>query len=119
MTKHLASILVALAILLSACGQLSGQILTLKTADPAVSVAFLLLPPAPPVPPIEPQILPTITPTPCELVIKGNIAADGTRIAHSPGQANYESTIIDESKGEKWFCTLEEAVAEGWRAAQR
>lgn len=118
MKQHLASILVALSILLAACGQLSGDVLTLKSADPAVSIAFKLLP-APPVPPIEPQILPTITPTPCELVIKGNIAADGTRIAHSPGQANYENTVIDPAKGEKMFCTIEEAVAEGWRAAQR
>lgn len=116
--KRITALLLATLLLLAACGQLSGDVLTFKTADPNVALSFKLLPPAPPVT-IEPSVLPTITPTPCELVIKGNIAADGTRIAHSPGQANYGNTVIDEAKGEKWFCTIEEAVAEGWRAAQR
>lgn len=73
----------------------------------------------------EPSLMPTVTETPlgtatpCDPVVKGNIAADGTKIAHSPGQANYDNVVIDEAKGEKLFCTLEQAKAEGWRAAQR
>lgn len=74
---------------------------------------------APPIPTIEPVLMPTVTPTPCEPVIKGNINSAGEKIAHSPGQANYANVVIDEAKGEKLFCTLDEAIAEGWRAAQR
>ena len=47
--------------------------------------------------------------------IKGNIGSSG-RIYHVPGTAAYEKTRIDESKGERWFCTEEEAQAAGWRA---
>lgn len=47
--------------------------------------------------------------------IKGNISNAG-RIYHVPGSAYYEVTRIDESKGERWFCTEAQARAEGWRA---
>lgn len=116
----LATLVFVMALALSACGQLTedGTGLLFRTADPRLNIGFRLLP-APPIPPIEPVVLPTITPTPCDPVIKGNIASDGTRIAHSPGQANYNTVVIDESKGEKLFCTLDEAIAEGWRPAQR
>ena len=40
--------------------------------------------------------------------IKGNISANG-HIYHVPGSSHYDATIIDESKGERWFCTEEEA----------
>lgn len=50
--------------------------------------------------------------------IKGNISGNG-RIYHVPGSDAYESTKIDESKGERWFCTEEEARAAGWRPARR
>ena len=51
--------------------------------------------------------------------IKGNIASDGERIYHLPGQQYYGVTVITESKGERWFCTEAEAVAAGWRASKR
>lgn len=51
--------------------------------------------------------------------IKGNIGSAGTRIAHSPGQRDYAATVIDEAKGERWFCTAAEAARSGWRPAQR
>lgn len=54
-----------------------------------------------------------------EAVIKGNIASDGERIYHVPGQENYDITVITEAKGERWFCTEAEAIAAGWRKAQR
>ena len=47
--------------------------------------------------------------------IKGNISGSG-KIYHMPGSAAYDKTRIDESKGERWFCTEEEARAAGWRA---
>jgi len=51
--------------------------------------------------------------------IKGNINARGDKIYHVPGQEHYEITRIDESRGERWFCTEEEAVKAGWRRARR
>jgi endonuclease YncB( thermonuclease family) len=48
--------------------------------------------------------------------IKGNINGEGARIYHVPGTSSYDDTRIDESKGERWFCTESEARAAGWRA---
>lgn len=48
-------------------------------------------------------------------LIKGNISDNG-HIYHVPGSPSYSSTKIDESKGERWFCSEEEARAAGWRA---
>ncbi|MBB4000906.1 thermonuclease family protein [Aureimonas pseudogalii] len=50
--------------------------------------------------------------------IKGNISGSG-RIYHSPGQENYAGTQIDVARGERWFCSAEEAKAAGWRPAGR
>jgi micrococcal nuclease len=50
--------------------------------------------------------------------IKGNISSGG-QIFHVPGQRDYCRTVIDLSKGERWFCSEAEAVAAGWRAALR
>ncbi len=46
--------------------------------------------------------------------IKGNISKNG-RIYHVPGSTWYEQTRINTSKGERWFCSEEEARAAGWR----
>jgi hypothetical protein len=35
-----------------------------------------------------------------------------------PGQHYYYKTQIDASKGERWFCTEQEAIAAGWRKAK-
>ncbi len=52
--------------------------------------------------------------------IKGNISfATGNKLYHLPGMEDYESTIIDPTKGERWFCTEQEAIAAGWRKAPR
>jgi len=47
--------------------------------------------------------------------IKGNISKGG-RIYHAPWSPWYAKTRIDTSKGERWFCSEDEAVAAGWRA---
>jgi micrococcal nuclease len=52
-------------------------------------------------------------------VIKGNIASDGEKIYHVPGQQYYDVTTIDESKGERWFCDEPAAVDAGWRRSRR
>ena len=50
--------------------------------------------------------------------IKGNISySGGQRIYHVPGQHYYNDTRISAGKGERWFCTEEEARAAGWRKA--
>ncbi len=49
--------------------------------------------------------------------IKGNISSDGERIYHMPGDVYYDETVINESKGERWFSSPEEAEAAGWRKA--
>jgi len=48
--------------------------------------------------------------------IKGNVNSKGDKIYHVPGMSSYGATKIDESKGERWFCSDEEAQAAGWRA---
>ncbi len=51
-------------------------------------------------------------------LIKGNISASG-RIYHMPGGKHYDRTRIDESRGERWFCTEAGARAAGWRRTRR
>jgi len=51
--------------------------------------------------------------------IKGNISSKGERIYHVPGGRFYERTRIDTSKGERWFCSEDEAKAAGWRRSRR
>ncbi|MFT6407133.1 MAG: endonuclease YncB(thermonuclease family) [Arenicella sp.] len=51
--------------------------------------------------------------------IKGNISGN-RRIYHTRwGSRSYSKTRIDVSKGERWFCSEEEAEKAGWRAAKR
>jgi micrococcal nuclease len=50
--------------------------------------------------------------------IKGNISFEGDKIYHTKGSADYNDVQITTSKGERWFCTLEEAIANGWRPAR-
>lgn len=50
--------------------------------------------------------------------IKGNIGYEsGEKIYHLPGQEFYNETTINPGYGERWFCTEEEAIANGWRKA--
>lgn len=58
----------------------------------------------------------TIPTTGCR--IKGNISRSGAQIYHVPGQQDYDKTRITENKGERWFCTEDEAQAAGWRRAR-
>ena len=50
--------------------------------------------------------------------IKGNISFSGERIYHVPGQRYYNATVINGRRGERWFCTEQEAVRAGWRKAK-
>lgn len=48
-----------------------------------------------------------------ECAIKGNIKS-GKKVYHLPDCDHYALTIIDTSYGDRWFCTEEEAVNEGF-----
>ncbi|UWQ20665.1 thermonuclease family protein [Jannaschia sp. W003] len=48
--------------------------------------------------------------------IKGNISGNG-KLYHVPGTGSYGPTRIDETKGERWFCTEAEAEKAGWTRA--
>ena len=48
--------------------------------------------------------------------IKGNISKHGERTYHVPGSEWYDATRIDPHKGERWFCSEDEARSAGWRA---
>lgn len=47
-------------------------------------------------------------------LIKGNINSEGRKIYHLPGNSTYGRTRINESQGERWFCSEADAVAAGW-----
>jgi endonuclease YncB( thermonuclease family) len=65
------------------------------------------------------QAAPAMSPAPPNnCLIKGNINSKGERIYHVPGQRYYDKTQIHQSKGERWFCTEQEAVAAGWLKAR-
>ncbi|RWP69257.1 MAG: DUF4236 domain-containing protein [Mesorhizobium sp.] len=51
--------------------------------------------------------------------IKGNISNKGVRIYHLPGQRFYDETVISPAKGERMFCSEDEARAAGWRRSKR
>lgn len=50
--------------------------------------------------------------------IKGNVSRRGERIYHLPGSSHYPATRIDPSRGERWFCSVEEAERAGWRGTR-
>lgn len=51
--------------------------------------------------------------------IKGNISKTGKKIFHLPGDQSYIETRIDQTKGERWFCSAKAAVKSGWKRAKR
>ena len=58
--------------------------------------------------------------TSSDCLIKGNINSKGDKIYHTPwGSKHYKRTKINTNKGERWFCSENEALAAGWRAPYR
>jgi micrococcal nuclease len=67
----------------------------------------------------EPTMLPTgatQSGLQTECVIKGNISEKG-KLYHLPSCGSYAATKINESTGERWFCSETEAQAAGWTKA--
>ena len=54
-----------------------------------------------------------------ECTIKGNVNRTGNRIYHMPNQQFYSRIRMDAGGGPRWFCTIDEAEAAGWRKALR
>ena len=53
-------------------------------------------------------------------VIKGNVNnKTGDRIYYIPGTLFYDTTRIDESNGDRLFCTESEAIESGWLRSHR
>jgi micrococcal nuclease len=50
-----------------------------------------------------------------DCLIKGNVNSSGDQIYHLPGEENYDEIGINPEKGERWFCTIGEAISNGWR----
>lgn len=66
----------------------------------------------------SPPAIPFLTNSDCK--IKGNISQNsGKKYYHLEGMEDYESTVINSQYGEKWFCTEEEAIRNGWTKAPR
>lgn len=54
-----------------------------------------------------------------ECRIKGTFAPAGKCSYHLPGGRGYEKIKMDLTRDHRWFCSVEEATAEGCRAARR
>jgi micrococcal nuclease len=54
-----------------------------------------------------------------ECLIKENISyKTGEKIYHVPGGRYYDQTVISPLRGERWFCTEQEAINAGWRKSK-
>lgn len=96
-------------------GDLVGDATPSPTNTPTLLVLPTPRPSTPTVPPPSPTIPP---PPPTVCIIKGNVSFNtGERIYHVPGCPYYDATVIDERYGERWFCSEDEARANGWRKA--
>lgn len=50
--------------------------------------------------------------------IKGNISQYNEYIFHLPGTADYAGVTVSPSKGERWFCSIGEALTNGYRPSR-
>jgi endonuclease YncB( thermonuclease family) len=56
---------------------------------------------------------------PSGCVIKGNINSRGDKVYQTPDMPAYDKTKVNPAKGERWFCTVDEARKAGWRPPRR
>src|SRR3977135_2497965 len=56
-------------------------------------------------------------PRPPQCAVKGNIGSGKgrPRIYHVPGSRGYEAVAVAPAKGERYFCSEQEAITCGWR----
>ena len=71
-------------------------------------------------PAIEATSVPVASAAGAGCVVKGNISFNtGQKLYHVPGMQDYDITNINESKGERWFCSEAEAIANSWVKAPK
>ena len=51
--------------------------------------------------------------------IKGNINSRGERYYHCPNFPQYNRTKINTSEGDRWFCSVDEAIAAGFSSGAK
>lgn len=91
--------------------------LSSPTPEPSTSFGGGTLPAGPRVPGSQAACEYSNNSTP---MIKGNVGAtSGERQYHLPGSLFYNSTVVDESKGDRWFCTEMDALGAGWSRSHR
>ncbi len=61
---------------------------------------------------------PGLTPPDPDCAIKGSVSFTGKRVYVMPGHRDYRSTFIDQSDGERWLCSEDEARQAGWKPAR-
>ena len=73
-------------------------------------------PPArtPPPPPVAGSCIGGCDVPPQGCLIKGTLPRPDYKVFLLPGQPGYDAAKIDTQKGERWFCTIDEARAAGW-----
>lgn len=59
--------------------------------------------------------LPEETSGPDFCVIKGTINEQNQRVFYVPSDAAYESIVVDPARGERMFCSDDQAILRGWR----
>lgn len=64
------------------------------------------------------KALPPQKPINPNCLVKGNVGSKGAKIFHLPDSRDYSAVRIDERRGERWFCSIAEATAAGWRPAR-
>lgn len=124
--------LLTLLVLLSKCGNNSSKHNTTPTSQNVETMVMLLMsqtPTATIMPTATETPTPTETPLPTAMVedsvchdiscgckIWGNVNQNKeTKIYHCPNDPNYYPQNFKASQGDRWFCTEEEAIAEGFR----
>ncbi len=58
--------------------------------------------------------LPGETTDPTFCVVKGVVTKDGQKIFYIPSDGNYNQIEVDQAKGERMFCSDDEAILAGW-----
>lgn len=96
------------------------------TVTPVPPTATPVPPTATSAPPTSTRVPPTPTATPsaklapspgCE--IKGIVQANGDKVYYRPGWQGYERLVVDVKAGGRWFCSENDARANGFRAPRQ
>jgi hypothetical protein len=71
-----------------------------------------------PVPEVLNAIMTRLYQDPAPCVIKGEIRFTNERVYYLPGNRAYDRVTISTRRGERWFCSEQEARDAGWRPSR-